>query len=83
MVATFARSHKRTTVNGFVSAIANCAHTLGHGPLPRFEMYRRLIVGINNFHADQLAQPKRAITLADLRAIRALTDHSTFDGARN
>ena len=83
IVASFARCHKRTTVDGFVSAIANRAHTLGHGPLPRREAYRRLARGIQNFHADQVAQPKRAITLADLRAIHSLIDHTTFEGARN
>ena len=82
-MATYARAHKRTSVPGFVAAIANHAHNLGHGALPRFEQYRRLIAGIQNYHADQLRQPKHAITLADLRAIRAHTDVATFDGARN
>lgn len=83
VVACYARCHKRTTVDGFVSAVANRAHTLGHGNLPRHEMFRRLRVGIQNFHADQVSQPKRAITMADLRAIHALINHSSFEGARN
>jgi hypothetical protein len=83
VVASFARCHKRTTVDGFVSAVANRAHTLGHGELPRHETYRRLVRGIQNFHADQVVQPKRAITMNDLRAIHRLIDHSTFEGTRN
>ena len=70
-------------MDGFVAAIASRAHTLGHGTLPRHETFRRLRVGIQNFHADQVTQPKRAITMADLRAIHALVDHTTFEGARN
>ena len=63
IVASYARSHKRTTVDGFISAVANRAFTLGHGELPRGELFRRLRAGINNFHADQIATPKRPITL--------------------
>ena len=39
--------------------------------------------GIENFHADQVATPKTAITMANLLAFHALLDHSTFEGARN
>ena len=82
-VGTFATSHKRTTVPGFVSAIAHRAHTLGHGDLPRTEGFRRVMQGINNFHGDQAVRPKKAITVADLIAIYQLIDHTTFQGARN
>ena len=82
-VATFARSHKVTTVAGFVAAVANRAHSLGHGELPRHELFRRVMRGIENFHADQVAKPKTAITMADLLAFHTLLDHSTFEGARN
>jgi hypothetical protein len=83
VVATFARSHKVTTVPGFVAAIANRAHTLLHGELPRHELFRRVMRGIENFHADHVATPKTAITMADLLAFHGLLDHSTFEGARN
>ena len=39
--------------------------------------------GIHNFHADQVVQPKRAITMLDLLALHRLIDHATFEGARN
>ena len=83
MVATFARTHKVTTVPGFVAALNNRAQSLGHGALPRGELFRRVQRGINNFHADQVAKPKKAITLADLIAFHQHLDHTTFEGARN
>jgi hypothetical protein len=70
-------------VPGFVAAIANRAHTLGHGELPRRELFRRVMQGIENFHANQVATPKTAITMADLLAFHRLLDHSSFEGARN
>jgi hypothetical protein len=70
-------------VPGFVAAIANRAHSLGHGDLPRHELFRRVMRGIENFHADQVATPKKAITMADLLAFHRFVDHSTFEGARN
>lgn len=82
-VAAFARSHKVTTVPGFVAAVAHRAHTLGHGELPRGELYRRVLRGIQNFHANQVITPKTAITSANLVSICNLIDHSTFEGARN
>lgn len=82
-MATFARSHKVTTVPGFISALSNRAHTLGHGALPRGELLRRVLRGINNFHADQVPRPKKAITLDDLVAFHGLINHSSFEGARD
>lgn len=82
-VATFARSHKVTTVPGFVSAVAHRAYSLGHGDLPRGELFRRVMQGIQNFHANQVATPKTAITMADLLAFHRVLDHSNFEGARN
>jgi hypothetical protein len=66
-----------------VAAIANRAYTLNHGDLPRHELFRRVMRGIQNFHADQVATPKTAITMADLMTYHQLLDHSTFEGARN
>jgi hypothetical protein len=83
VVATFARSHKVTTVPGFVAAVAHRACRLKHGELPRHELFRRVMRGIENFHADQVATPKTALTMADLVAFHSLLDHSTFEGARN
>ena len=83
VVSVYARTYKRTTIGGFVSAVSNLSHTLGHGQLPRGETFRRLLQGIDNFHADQVVKPKRAVTVADLIAIHRLIDHSTFEGARD
>jgi hypothetical protein len=83
VVATFARSHKVTTVPIFVAAVAYRAHSLNHGKLPRHELFRRVKRGIENFHADQVVTPKTAITMSDLLAFHGLLDHSTFEGARD
>ena len=83
VVSVYARSHKRTTIAGFVASISNRSHTLGHGALPSGESFRRLMQGIDNFHADQVVKPKRAITVADLITIHRRIDHSSFEGARD
>ena len=82
-VAEYARTHKRTTVAGFVSALAYRADELGHGTLPRGTAFSRMLQGIHNFHADQVTTPKTALTLADMLALYRFIDHSTFEGARD
>ena len=82
-VGSYARTHKRTTVEGFVSAVAYRATSLGHGALPRGALFKQTMRGIQNFHADQTSTPKTAITTVDLIAMYRLIEHTTFEGARD
>ena len=83
VVTVYARSHKVTTVAGFISAVGYNAATAGHGDLPRGTLFARTMKGINNVHADQVATPKTAITLSDMISFHCHIDHTTFEGARD
>jgi hypothetical protein len=84
VVIIYAKTHKITTVPGFVSALANFASQHNHPPLPRNKLYERVTAGLNNFYGDtNVSVPRKALTLSDLCAFYAAIDHGSFSGARD
>lgn len=80
----YAKTHKITSLPGFVSAIANFAATHLHPPLPRHGLFDRVKAGLNNFYGDtNVASPRTAITLSDLCAFYSGIDHKSFAGTRD
>jgi hypothetical protein len=56
---------------------------MGHPPLPRGAIYRRVITGLTNWYSDtNFSQPAKAITSDDLLTIRAKINLNSFADAR-
>jgi hypothetical protein len=80
----YARSHRITSLAGFVSAVNHHALQLGHPPLPRNRTFDRVRAGLANWHGDtNFSEPAKAITIADLRTVHASLNLSTFADARD
>ena len=80
----FTRSHRITSLPGFVSAVNHYVLSLGHPPLPRGPLYDRARAGLANWYGDtNFHEPSKAITLEDLLTIRPHLDPASFADARD
>lgn len=80
----YARTHRLTSLSGFVSAVSNLAVRLGHPPLPRGITYDRVRAGLDNWYADtNVSEPAKAVTIDDLRTIHGHIDFDAFTDARD
>jgi hypothetical protein len=84
IMAVYCTRHKITTLKVFVSALNRYSLTRWSRDLPRGRLYQDTRTGLENYYGDQnIASPKRAITMDDLRAFHALLDLRYFEHARD
>jgi hypothetical protein len=84
VVILYARSHRITTVSGFVSAVQHYALRRGHPSLPRGHTYQRVRAGLDNWYGDtNFSESRTAITIDDLCEFHAHLDMSVFADARD
>ena len=83
-MAAYCLRHKITTLKVFTSALNRSQPERWGCDLPRHRLYRDTRTGLENYYGDQnVASPKRAITMDDLRAFRSVLDLRYFEHARD
>lgn len=84
ILAAYCLGHKITTLKVFTSALNRLSQERWGRDLPRHRLYQDTRTGLENYYGDQnVASPKRAITMDDLRAFHSILDLRYFENARD
>jgi hypothetical protein len=84
VMAAYCLRHKITTLKVFTSALNHLSQERWSCDLPRGRLYHDTRTGLENYYGDRnVASPKRAIVVDDLRAFRAVLDLNYFENARD